>query len=714
MSDWLKVHVFLGAPPPPPAGLEEEALAGKEDEERCPAGWRHLELRWTEGRLVAEPGTSGGGGGADSDCPVEGDGCPSSLQEYLDICFPVRPVESAAAAPLSSHTHYLSTWTLSQALVLRGRRTGQSEASPEKSPPTSKQTPPPAPPPPHSSSSSTPELFGSAPSTPATARRAEEGGVVLEDTSDGLLCSQGSSAAGGHASSDPASPQCKRRRRLLEGEKENEEEEEPLTAVGSWGPTTVLTRCSQQGALYTVLVAVVHPCHLKEVKLRSGPAAGSSVPLASIVVTDQSGLELKVALWRRAAFWVLTVCPGDVLLITGLRASEDRWRGETVLQSTFGSKLLNLGRISASDRPLVRQVSTHSLRSLCCFLRERRPLLAVAAAAPPPQDLRRLPYATLRTLRVNTLVHALLRITHTHLGTAWRTEAESRSRSAVQTKAVLTVEQPGVQQGALLLLWGPAVDWLPGFSRDKAAIWDFRCLLVADGGTSGVPELHSTPWSSVRPLEPCSRRAQDFLRPAGSEEGGGGLELDVDTLLSQKYSGIVQLSVQIVTFRFLDPLPSHDAPLQLTMDSSTPLDAIAAVLGGDVAFSGCGRCSAELDTDLNGIYVACYACLPHTSVRRYYRPAVLTVSQQGSRQVMVQVPPGPLQKILQAPPDQLHRSSAPGSEVSHLQVAAQRIQSLLSLPRRSVTLTVRSHFLCDENSVTINQDLTLLDLQVAS
>lgn len=52
-------------------------------------------------------------------------------------------------------------------------------------------------------------------------------------------------------------------------------------------------------------------------KLRSGPAAGSSVPLASIVVTDQSGVEMKVVLWRRAAFWVLTVCPGDVLLITG-------------------------------------------------------------------------------------------------------------------------------------------------------------------------------------------------------------------------------------------------------------------------------------------------------------------------------------------------------------------------------------------------------------
>lgn len=84
-------------------------------------------------------------------------------------------------------------------------------------------------------------------------------------------------------------------------------------------------------------------------------------------------------------------------------------------------------------------------------------------------------------------------------------------------------------------------------------------------------------------------------------------------------TGLVQLTVQIVNFRFQDPLPSHDAPLQLTMDSSTPLDAIQAVLGGDVTFSGCGRCSTELDTDLNGIYVACYACLPHTSVRRYYR-----------------------------------------------------------------------------------------------
>lgn len=214
-------------------------------------------------------GTSwGGGGGADSDCPLEGDGCPSSLQEYLDICFPVRPVGLAAAAPLSSYTHYLSTWTLSQALVLRGRCSGQSEASPEKTPPTSKRTPPLASP--LSASSSTPELFGSAPLSPASTRRAEEGGVVLEDTSEGLLCSQGFIIAEGHASSDPASPQGKRRKRPLKEGDEKEADRESVAVVGSWGPTTVLTHCSQQGARYTVLVAVVHPCHLKEVKVGEG------------------------------------------------------------------------------------------------------------------------------------------------------------------------------------------------------------------------------------------------------------------------------------------------------------------------------------------------------------------------------------------------------------------------------------------------------------
>lgn len=115
-----------------------------------------------------------------------------------------------------------------------------------------------------------------------------------------------------------------------------------------------------------------------------------------------------------------------------------------MLQSTFSSKLLNLGQISTSTSPpgtsphlppisslhsychltcppptVPRHICARSLGSLCAFLRERRPLL-LSLNINPPQDLNRLPYASLRSLRVNTLVHALLRVTHTQLSTGER------------------------------------------------------------------------------------------------------------------------------------------------------------------------------------------------------------------------------------------------------------------------------------------------------
>ncbi|KAG7217948.1 hypothetical protein INR49_020750 [Caranx melampygus] len=377
--------------------------------------------------------------------------------------------------------------------------------------------------------------------------KVEEGGVVLETTADGVLCSQ--EAEPKAASYSPAkSPDVKRTR-----VSEDARVDMPPhgAAAGLRGPTTLLVRCQRPGARCSVLVAVVHPCHLKEVQVRSGPSAGTTVPLASIVVTDQSAVEMKVVLWRRAAFWVLTVSPGDILLITGLQVSEDRWRGETLLQSTFSSKLLTLGQVAASISPPVPQhVDARSLSALCEYLRERRPLL-VSLPRHPPQDLTRLPYATLRSLKVNTLVHALLRVTHTHMS--------------------------------------------------SALVWDFHVLLVREGLTSDLPELHSTPWSSVRPLDRSDRRALDFIAPIHRQTGSSStVELDLDTLLSQRHSGEsqvvsvvspglclqhditvtrvlppsqgeVELRVHVTSFHFQDAPSSQNAP-QPVLDSSTPLD----------------------------------------------------------------------------------------------------------------------------------------------
>uniref|UniRef100_A0A3Q3DKU4 Uncharacterized protein n=1 Tax=Hippocampus comes TaxID=109280 RepID=A0A3Q3DKU4_HIPCM len=243
-------------------------------------------------------------------------------------------------------------------------------------------------------------------------------------------------------------------------------------------------------------------------------------------------------------------------------------------------------------------------------------------------------------------------------------------------------------QKGVLLLWGSALDWLPRFRKHQDAIWDIRFLLVREAPDFDLPELHTTPWSDAR---------------------------------------------RALAFRFQ---PSHGAPRPI-LDSSVPLSAFLAALSGDVTYSGCSRCAAELDVDINGIYIPCYPCLPSGAVRRYYRPAVLTVSGRGSAQVCVQLPGVTVQKILDVPPDRLLRNagetrfvefrlalgtalnvsywlSAAGSDVKHVQVAAERLHALLSLPRKDVLITVRSLFLCDENSAPISRELTLLDLRFVS
>ncbi|NWI35743.1 SHLD2 protein, partial [Picathartes gymnocephalus] len=106
---------------------------------------------------------------------------------------------------------------------------------------------------------------------------------------------------------------------------------------------SLLKNCCSKNQKYNILVTVVHPCHIKEIQMKTKPKASCKVPVATIVVIDQSEIERKVVLWRGAAFWSLTVFPGDIVLLTDIIMHENLWCGEVMLQSTFTSQLLNLG-----------------------------------------------------------------------------------------------------------------------------------------------------------------------------------------------------------------------------------------------------------------------------------------------------------------------------------------------------------------------------------
>ncbi|KAI4894272.1 hypothetical protein NFI96_016299 [Prochilodus magdalenae] len=626
------------------------------------------------------------------------DFCPGVVTEYLDSCFP-SPQPGPSSDPVIRHpqpipaisveTEYLTVWTKSQGLLLRGRAPKQPEAGSLETP-RSPQTPPMQTP---LASVGSPELCSPEVSPGprglggtlqgsidlfcgSLSQRHQEGCVVLECTPDGILCSQ--AGPPGHAEvaveqegpglllcspnspveTSPA-PSTTKRAKLSPAAAKSHLQIAQKSGLPLNGPTTLLSRCRNHGVHYSILVAVVHPWHLKEIKVRSGASAGSSVALASLIVTDQSGVEMKVMLWRTAAFWTLTVYPGDILLITGVTVHEDKWRGETVLQSSYISRLLNLGQVTQDRTPQApHNVNIHTLRTLCTHLYEKHPLL-VSLPLRTAQDLHSIPFTRLGSLRPDTLVHALLRVKHTRTIAAWRDEAEGVSRTGSVLKAVLTVEQEDGRQGAVVL-WGSALSWLQRLHKNKDAVWEFRLFLVKQDMTSGLLELHSTPWSSCQPLFPDDTRCRGFYNTACSHKGSNSFEIDLHTLLSQKYTGDVELRVQITAFQF------HSSPSQEAvqpMDRDTPLERILGVVCGDITFPGCGRCWAEVDTDENGIYRPCYPCLPHTGVRRYYRPAILTV-KEGEHRVCVQVPPILVQKILITPPDKLNKPVAPASEES--------------------------------------------------
>lgn len=374
MADAPTIHVFLGAPSP-----SVDDVPGPDPDQ---GPWRIVNLRLEGGRLQPRQhesgGFLGGQGGVDPvtltneglgllniDPPDsstskraiafsqikwadhEGQGlCPSSVHDYLDSCFPEHgpgPTGARPSGSVSAGTEYLSIWTISQVLMLRGKLgTGQKEEVAERPPISPESSPEP-----YSPAGGESEIGG--PGTDkgsqelfrALSSRQEEGGLGLEATHDGILCSQSSPSkttgevtdAEGHAQpaaadaavsfsveASPVSPASKKSRASPSGVRIQEQQGSSRRSLrmNSCDSPTLLACCVTRGTPCSILGVVLYPCHLKEVKVKSGAWAGSTVPLATIVVTDQSGVEMKVVFWRSAAFWALTVYPGDLLLITGI------------------------------------------------------------------------------------------------------------------------------------------------------------------------------------------------------------------------------------------------------------------------------------------------------------------------------------------------------------------------------------------------------------
>uniref|UniRef100_A0A8C3ST40 Shieldin complex subunit 2 n=1 Tax=Chelydra serpentina TaxID=8475 RepID=A0A8C3ST40_CHESE len=227
----------------------------------------------------------------------------------------------------------------------------------------------------------------------------------------------------------------------------------------------LLKNCCCKSQKYSVLVTVVHPCHVKEIQIKSRPKSSSKVPIATIVVLDQSEIERKVVLWRAAAFWSLTVFPGDIVLLTDVTVYENHWYGEMMLQSTFTSQLFNLGSCSAIDpKEFSHVVDVDVLQDLLAYVSSK---FAYFRDLPhrQPQKLDSIQHVQLDRLQPDTLVHSVLKLVSITI----LTESLYSYKGEKQRKIIVTVEQIR-DQHYLMVLWGAGAAWCPQLQRKKGVI----------------------------------------------------------------------------------------------------------------------------------------------------------------------------------------------------------------------------------------------------
>ncbi|KAM5320950.1 shieldin complex subunit 2 isoform 3-T5 [Glossophaga mutica] len=410
--------------------------------------------------------------------------------------------------------------------------------------------------------------------------------------------------------------------------------------------TSLIKNCNSKSQKYNCLVMVLSPCHVKEINIKSGPNSGSKVPLATIVIIDQSEIKKKVFLWRTAAFWALTLFLGDIILLTDVIVHEGHWIGETILQSTFTSQLLNLGSYSSvQPEEYSSIVNGVVLQDLLAYVSSKHSYLRDLPQR-RPQKMSTIEFVELEQLQPDVLVHAVLRVVDITI----LIEALYSYRGEKQRKVMLTVEQAKGQH-YVLILWGHGAAWYPQLQRKKDYLWEFKYLFVQRNCILENLELHTTPWSSCECLFDDDKRAIMFK-----------------------------------------------AKFQNSMPSFVKISDLATHLED--------KCS---EMDENKIYKQCFSCLPCTIKKIYYRPASMTIVD-GFHRVCIHVGSKLIEKILlNISSDGLSRVIAPSSEITYGMVAADLFHSLLAGGGAPCIVKVQSLFVLDENSYPLQQDFSLLD-----